>query len=166
MSLTVLQPPNYVSGHPAMLNNRYLILSALGRGGFGQTYLVEDMHSPSRRLRVVKQLKPQAADPELFPLIRGRFEREAATLERLGEATDQIPTLHAYFSEGGEFYLVQDWIEGRSIAQKVREGGRDVRRAASEGVPARHPARARLCPLAECDPPRHKPEQRHGPRTR
>jgi serine/threonine protein kinase len=106
-----------------MLNNRYLIRSTLGRGGFGQTYLVEDMHSPSRRLRVVKQLKPQAADPDLFPLIRDRFEREAAILERLGEATDQIPTLHAYFSEEGEFYLVQDWIEGRSLSQKVREEG-------------------------------------------
>lgn len=106
-----------------MLNNRYLIRSSLGRGGFGQTYLVEDTHSPSRRLRVVKQLKPQAADPDLFPLIRDRFEREAAILERLGEATDQIPTLHAYFSEEGEFYLVQDWIEGRSLSQKVREEG-------------------------------------------
>lgn len=106
-----------------MLNNRYLVRSTLGRGGFGQTYLVEDTHSPSRRLRVVKQLKPQAADPDLFPLIRDRFEREAAILERLGEATDQIPTLHAYFSEEGEFYLVQDWIEGRSLAQKMREEG-------------------------------------------
>jgi serine/threonine-protein kinase len=106
-----------------MLNNRYLIRSILGRGGFGQTYLVEDTHSPSRRLRVVKQLKPQAADPDLFPLIRDRFEREAAILEQLGDATDQIPTLHAYFSEEGEFYLVQDWIEGRSLSQKVWEEG-------------------------------------------
>jgi serine/threonine protein kinase len=32
--------------------------------------------------------------------------------------------LHAYFSEAGEFYLVQDWIEGKSLAQKVREEGR------------------------------------------
>jgi serine/threonine protein kinase len=106
-----------------MLNNRYLIRSTLGRGGFGQTYLAEDTHSPSRRLRVVKQLKPQSTDPELFPLIRDRFEREAAILERLGEASDQIPALHAYFSEDGEFYLVQDWIEGRSLSQRVREEG-------------------------------------------
>ncbi len=60
-----------------MLNNRYKLISTLGRGGFGQTYLVEDTHSPSRRLRVVKQLKPQAADPDIFPLIRDRFEGEA-----------------------------------------------------------------------------------------
>jgi serine/threonine protein kinase len=106
-----------------MLNNRYLVRSTLGRGGFGQTYLVEDTHSPSRRLRVVNQLKPQATDPDIFPLIRDRFEREAAIMERLGEATDQIPTLHAYFSEEGEFYLVQDWIEGKSLSQKVREEG-------------------------------------------
>jgi serine/threonine protein kinase len=106
-----------------MLNNRYMIRSTLGRGGFGQTYLVEDTHSPSRRLRVVKQLKPQAGEADLFPLIRDRFEREAAILERLGDANDQIPTLHAYFSEAGEFYLVQDWIEGESLGRKVREEG-------------------------------------------
>lgn len=106
-----------------MLNNRYLIRSTLGRGGFGQTYLVEDTHSPSRRLRVAKQLKPQAGDPDLYPLIRDRFEREAAILEKLGDGNDQIPTLHAYFSEAGEFYLIQDRIEGKSLGQKVREEG-------------------------------------------
>jgi serine/threonine protein kinase len=106
-----------------MLNNRYLIRSTLGRGGFGETYLVEDTHSPSHRLRVLKQLKPQTNDPNLYPVIRDRFEREAAILERLGEASDQIPSLHSYFSEGGEFYLVQDWVEGKSLAQKVREEG-------------------------------------------
>lgn len=107
----------------SLLGNRYLVRSTLGKGGFGQTFLAEDTHSPQRRLRVVKQLKPQNAEPELYPLIRERFEREAATLERLGEASDRIPTLHAYFSEAGEFYLVQDWVEGQSLAQRVRGGG-------------------------------------------
>jgi serine/threonine protein kinase len=115
----------------AMLNSRYKILSTLGRGGFGETYLAEDTHSPARRRRVVKQLKPQTDDPSLLAVIRERFEREAATLERLGEECDQIPALHAYFSEGGEFYLVQDWVEGRSLAQAVGEDGplgeRDLR---------------------------------------
>lgn len=110
-------------GGTGLLANRYLIRSTLGKGGFGRTFLAEDTHSPSRRLRVVKQLKPQNTDPELHNLIRERFEREAATLERLGEATDQIPTMHAYFSEEGEFYLVQEWVEGRSLAQRVRESG-------------------------------------------
>jgi serine/threonine-protein kinase len=107
----------------SLLANRYLIRSTLGKGGFGQTFLAEDTHSPARYLRVVKQLKPQNTEPELYPLIRERFEREAVTLERLGEASDQIPTLRAYFSEADEFYLVQDWVDGQSISQKVREGG-------------------------------------------
>src|ERR1044072_9210298 len=68
-----------------ILNNRYLIRSTLGRGGFGQTYLAEDTHSPSRRLRVVKQLRPQVNDENLYPLLRERFEREAAILEKLGD---------------------------------------------------------------------------------
>lgn len=106
-----------------LLANRYLIRSILGKGGFGQTFLAEDTHSPSRRVRVVKQLKPQTDDARLYPVIRERFEREAALLESLGELSDQIPTLHAYFSEGGEFYLVQEWVEGRNLTQRVTQDG-------------------------------------------
>ena len=44
-------------------------------------------------------------------------------MERLGRACDQIPTLHAYFSEAGQLYLVQDWIDGQSLMQMVKERG-------------------------------------------
>lgn len=113
-----------VVNDPSLLGGRYRILSLLGQGGFGRTYLVEDGQSPTRRKRVVKQFKPQSHDPSLLPLLRERFELEAVTLETLGEASDRIPRLHAYFFEGGEFYLVQDWIEGRTVAKAVKEGGR------------------------------------------
>jgi serine/threonine-protein kinase len=56
-------------------------------------------------------------------MIQERFQREAAILEVLGRASDQIPTLYAYFTEDREFYLVQDWIEGKNLSQKVREEG-------------------------------------------
>lgn len=106
-----------------LLNNRYQVIQVLGAGGFGETFLAEDIHMPSRRRCVIKQLKPITNDPKTYQLIQQRFEREAATLEFLGEGSDQIPKLYAYFSENGQFYLVQEWIQGHTLTQVVQSKG-------------------------------------------
>lgn len=106
-----------------LLNNRYQIIQVLGAGGFGETFLAEDTYMPSRRRCVIKQLKPVTNDPQMYRLIQQRFQREAATLEALGESSDQIPKLFAYFSENGQFHLVQEWIQGQTLTDKVASVG-------------------------------------------
>jgi serine/threonine protein kinase len=106
-----------------LLNNRYRIIDTLGEGGFGKTFLAVDEHTPSKRQCVVKQLSFFSHDPKVQALIKDRFEQEAAILERLGESHDQIPKLFAYFSEANEFYLVQELIEGDTLAIRVRNCG-------------------------------------------
>lgn len=56
-------------------------------------------------------------------MIQQRFEREAATLEFLGEGSEQIPKLYAYFLEQGQFYLVQEWIQGDTLTDVVNAKG-------------------------------------------
>ncbi len=106
-----------------LLNNRYQVIQVLSAGGFGETFLAEDTYMPSRRRCVIKQLKPITNDPQTYKMIQQRFEREAATLEYLGEASDQIPKLYAYFSENGQFYLVQEWIHGPTLTEIVKSKG-------------------------------------------
>ncbi|MCM0590971.1 MAG: protein kinase [Gloeotrichia echinulata IR180] len=106
-----------------LLNNRYQVTQVIGAGGFGETFLAEDTHMPSRRSCVIKQLKPITNDPQTYNFIQKRFEREAATLENLGKSSDQIPELYAYFSENGQFYLVQEWIHGQTLRQFVQDQG-------------------------------------------
>lgn len=106
-----------------LLNNRYQISQVLGAGGFGETFLAEDTYMPSRRQCVIKQLKPVTNDPQMYLLIQQRFQREAATLEALGEGSDQIPKLYAYFLENGQFHLVQEWIQGQTLTAKVAAEG-------------------------------------------
>ncbi|MBE9189072.1 serine/threonine protein kinase [Gloeocapsopsis crepidinum LEGE 06123] len=106
-----------------LLNNRYLIISSLGSGGFGNTFLVEDTHMPSRRRCVLKQLKPISNNPQVYQVVQELFWQEAAILETLGEQHNQIPKLYAYFAEAGHFYLVQELIEGTTLEQKVQAEG-------------------------------------------
>jgi serine/threonine protein kinase, bacterial len=107
-----------------LIVGRYRILHPLHEGGFGETFLVEDIHLPSQRRCVLKRLKPVHDNPEFYKLIKDRFQREAAIQETLGEACLHIPRLYAYFLEGDHFYLVEEWIDGETLTAKVAEVGR------------------------------------------
>ncbi|MEA5576526.1 protein kinase domain-containing protein [Anabaena sp. UHCC 0451] len=106
-----------------LVNNRYQVLRILGSGGFGKTFLAEDTQMPSSKRCVVKQLIPVVNNPQVYQLVQERFQQEAAILEELGDRNSQIPRLYAYFSEDGEFYLVQEYIEGQTLSEKLKQQG-------------------------------------------
>ncbi len=106
-----------------IIKNQYVILHKLGGGGFGDTYLTEDTHKPSRPYCVVKELRPIAHNPQMYHLVQGMFQREAVMLENLGNSNNRIPKLYAYFSDQGKFYLVQEYIQGKTLTQMVETAG-------------------------------------------
>ncbi|NWF58788.1 MAG: protein kinase [Fischerella sp.] len=106
-----------------LLAGHYKVLEVLGEGGFGQTYIVEDIHLPKKPKCVLKHLKTNSADPESLETARRLFQKEAETLQQLGNH-DQIPRLLAYFEENQQFYLVQEFIEGHPLSRELILGQR------------------------------------------
>jgi serine/threonine protein kinase, bacterial len=102
----------------------YPIIQKLGEGGFSTTYLATNTLMPSQPYCVVKQLTPRSTDPQVQQLIKDRFKQEAITLEHLGkDSNGKVPSLYAYFVERGEFYLIQEYIDGQTLNERVRAQG-------------------------------------------
>jgi len=106
----------------SILRNRYQIIKDLGKGAFGHTYLAKDLDLPGHPQCVVKHLKPKDPNPDLLLIAKGLFDKEAEKLHKLGKLHDQIPSLFAHFEENGEFYLVQDFIEGHDLTKELIPG--------------------------------------------
>jgi serine/threonine protein kinase len=100
------------------LNGRYRIISALGTGGFGTTYLAEDQHRPDRLRCVIKQLQLSSDNVQLVEVTRRLFNAEAETFRKISDH-EQIPELIASFEEAGQFFLVQEFIPGPSLLAEI-----------------------------------------------
>jgi eukaryotic-like serine/threonine-protein kinase len=103
------------------LGGRYKIISQLGVGGFGRTFLADDLHLPGHPRCVIKHLKPQSKSDETLQMARRCFDVEAQVLYHLG-SHDQIPRLLAHFEEAQEFYLAQEFIEGEPLTRELANG--------------------------------------------
>lgn len=109
-------------GSKLLLRDRYRIIQALGQGGFGATFLAVNESLPGQPSCVIKQLRPNATAPHILDMARELFKREAETLGRIG-THPQIPSLLDYFEESATFFLVQEYVSGRTLQQEVKHSG-------------------------------------------
>ncbi|WP_445632437.1 non-specific serine/threonine protein kinase [Nostoc sp. DSM 114161] len=100
------------------IGGRYQILTQLGQGGFGTTFLAQDIQRTGNPQCVVKHFKPFSTDTYTLGEDKRLFDREALILETLGKH-DQIPQLLDHFEENEEFYLVQEFISGHDITEEI-----------------------------------------------
>lgn len=109
-------------GTQTLFRDRYLILRMLGRGGFGVTFLAQDTSLPGQQFCVIKQLCPRVSEQKAMETAQKRFRREAKILSALGSHS-RIPMLLDYFVMDNDFYLVQEYVKGATLARLVRRQG-------------------------------------------
>lgn len=107
-------------GTKLLVREHFRVLKPLGNGGFTRTFMAMDEDLPSKPFCVIKQFFP----PENINAeqAKERFEREALQLDVLGK-NPQIPRLLAFFELQERQYLVQEFIEGESLALELEQKG-------------------------------------------
>ncbi|MEA5621093.1 bifunctional serine/threonine-protein kinase/formylglycine-generating enzyme family protein [Cronbergia sp. UHCC 0137] len=103
-----------------ILRNRYRPVKPLGGGGFGKTYLAEDIDKLNERC-VIKQLAPQTQSTYALKKAKELFEQEAKQLKDL--KSSQIPQLQAYFDQDNCLYLIQEFIDGEDLLKELKNQG-------------------------------------------
>ncbi|MEH1861597.1 MAG: serine/threonine-protein kinase [Nostoc sp.] len=105
-----------------VVDNRYQIIRHLGQGGFGRTYLAEDINK-SHQTCVLKEFAPQVQENQDLQKAKELFEREANVLKKLQHP--QIPRFHASLQvkigTKDFFFLVQDYVDGDNYYQLLEQ---------------------------------------------
>ncbi|WP_436530641.1 serine/threonine-protein kinase [Actinoplanes sp. HUAS TT8] len=130
--------PNFGLGAGMRLGDRYRLENRLGAGGMGEVWRAFD--EALNRFVAVKTMLPGAAqDPDFVR----RFAAEAHAMARVNHPS--VAAIHDVGQSGGYTYLVMEFIDGESLAQRLAREGRldpaETRRiivAAAEGLQAVH----------------------------
>lgn len=113
-------------GASLLLKERYRAIKPIARGGFGKTYLAVD-EDRLNTLCVIKQFLPKlqgtvaSRQATLHKAIE-LFNQEALRLYELG-VHPQIPSLLASFEQDKRLYLVQEFIDGKTLWHELKDRG-------------------------------------------
>lgn len=94
------------------------MVKTIGSGSFGHVYLVKN--SETQTLCVIKQLYLMSAQQNFVAKAQQLFQQEAEILKQINHP--QVPKLIDYFEQEGQFFLVQDYIEGETLKSELIVG--------------------------------------------
>jgi len=105
----------------------YEIVAPVGAGGMGEVYRAKDT-----RLGRDVAVKVLPAHMSSSPELRQRLEREAKTISQLSHP--HICMLHDVGHQNGTDYLVMEFLEGETLADRLAKGALPVEQALRIGI--------------------------------
>ncbi|AFY87416.1 MAG: Serine/threonine-protein kinase PknD [Chroococcidiopsis cubana SAG 39.79] len=107
-----------------IIKGQYQIVQILSSSDYCQTYLAQDLVTPSPQACIVKHLLPgPSGRTSSLSSLRRVFTREVAALEKLSTYS-QVPQLLNYFELDQQFYLVLEYIHGQPLNRVLAPGVR------------------------------------------
>ena len=101
-----------------VVGGRYKIQRLLGQGGFGRSYLVEDIQRFGEA-SVLKEFVPMHRSQHVLQKAMNLFKREAKTLYQIDHP--QIPKFLACFTQAQRLFIVQEYVNGTTYSQLLRQ---------------------------------------------
>lgn len=106
-----------IDGASRIVGSRYQLLREIGRGGMSIVWLALD--TTLGKQWAVKEIK-LSQDPSERKMIEASLVAEANLIKRLDHAA--IPRIVDLVDEGGELYVVMDYVEGRTLESVLAMG--------------------------------------------
>lgn len=106
---------------PRILKSRYRLVYQLGAGGMGSVWLAEDQWL--QRPVAIKELTRLGVRADDLEERRKRVFQEARALARVRHPA--IVPIHDLFIDGGDPWIVMEYISGRSLDKIIRSGQMD-----------------------------------------
>jgi serine/threonine protein kinase/ABC-type branched-subunit amino acid transport system substrate-binding protein len=103
---------------------RYVIKDVLGQGGMGAALLANDIRLDNK-LVVIKELLTENFDPAKFQDDVRNFKREMSLLAHIDHPL--IPSVTDHFQEGTRYFMVQEYVEGENLEDRLRRTGQPMR---------------------------------------
>ncbi len=97
--------------------DRYALLDLIGQGGMGRVYLARDTRL--NRLVALKILSPERVNN---PRAIARFQREARVGAQLQH--ENLVRIYDFGESNGRYFLVMEYIEGKTIGTLISEQGK------------------------------------------
>ncbi|HMA34991.1 MAG TPA: serine/threonine-protein kinase [Chloroflexia bacterium] len=99
-----------------LLSERYRIIRRVAQGGMGAVYEAQDEQAAGSRLAVKEMVHTSIAPEERTQALKD-FMREATILATLTHTN--LPRFQGIFQEDGKYYLVMEFVQGRTLEQVV-----------------------------------------------
>ena len=116
-ALTLWQAQQLMAGRTSGYKvDRYVLLDLIGQGGMGRVYLAQDT-------RLNRQVALKILSPERInnPRAIARFQREARVGAQLQH--ENLVRIYDFGESSGRFFLVMEYIEGKTIGTLITEQG-------------------------------------------
>ena len=103
-----------------ILGDRYYLHYLVAQSNYSKIFLATDLAINDRKC-AIKQLSPSYCPVEIRSKVKSAFLNEARVLKQFARQHSQICQYYSYLVDRGNHYIVQEWVEGTTLRERLQQ---------------------------------------------